>query len=548
MQNTGKLDESMEHYLIARDVMIAAEDLYGGGSVCQNIGILHAIDSNYVEAIQYFEEALGMFEQIEFLSGMARLYDNIGLCYSKLGDIPKAIEYNDKGLELHTQNQDPYGIGMALLSKSDIYFSAEMYAQSVRTLRKAEQVVQGSPYTELKKDIYKGLYQSYEKMNDFKNSFYSFKQFNAYKDSTIEIQNERMLEEIEGKYQNEKNKKEIELLNKDAELSELKISEQDATIERDRYQKFGLWIGLGLVLIIAVISVVSFINKRKANEIITEQKRQVEEKHEEITDSISYAEKIQLALLGNQFEWNQIGKERFILFMPKDQVSGDFYWCRVSAKSNKYAWVAADCTGHGVPGAMMSMLGMGLLNETFNEIDKANPAEILDILRAKIIKSLETSTEDNQRSDGMDMALCSFDPDTRILSFAGAHNPLWIVSKRPELEMETKPVMGDNGLYLHEIRGSRVPVGRFLDQLKPYQSHDIKLDEGDMIYTFSDGYADQFGGENGKKFKYANFKKLLLSINQSTADDQKAALNKAFHEWRGPFEQIDDVVVIGVRV
>jgi serine phosphatase RsbU (regulator of sigma subunit) len=279
-------------------------------------------------------------------------------------------------------------------------------------------------------------------------------------------------------------------------------------------------------------------NEKKANELlaqkneeITKQKEIVEEQHQEITDSISYAKRIQTALLTSDNYWEQISKEHFVLLKPKDVVSGDFFWA-FQTENNLAIWVAADCTGHGVPGAFMSMLGISFFNEIVVENNITNPAEILNKLRGKIIKALEQKGVDTQQKDGMDLALCVWDKNTNLLSFSGANNPLWLI-RNDEL-LEYKP--------------DKQPVGLFLGEMKPFSVQQIQLEKGDTIYTFSDGYADQFGGEKGKKFKLKSLKELLLSVQGKPLSEQKQIIDNMFETWKGNLEQIDDVCVIGVKI
>jgi serine phosphatase RsbU (regulator of sigma subunit) len=263
----------------------------------------------------------------------------------------------------------------------------------------------------------------------------------------------------------------------------------------------------------------------------------LEEKHKEITDSINYAKRIQSALLTSDEYWKLISDDLFVYFRPKDVVSGDFFWAFQSeTKEGTLAiWCAADCTGHGVPGAFMSMLGISFLNEIVVEQGETNPSEILNKLREKIIKALEQKSVDIKQRDGMDMALCVWNKSKNTLDFAGANNPLWLVRN------------SGNKIELMEFKADKMPVGSYADALIPFSMKNIPIQKGDMVYTFSDGYSDQFGGEKGKKFKESNFKKLLLEIHSVEAEKQKERIHDNFENWKGQLEQIDDVCVIGVR-
>lgn len=250
-----------------------------------------------------------------------------------------------------------------------------------------------------------------------------------------------------------------------------------------------------------------------------------EEKNQEILDSIKYAKRIQSAILPpDQLIKDQLPNS-FILYKPKDIVAGDFYWLEKTEKGVLFA--AADCTGHGVPGAMVSVICNGGLNRSVREFGLNDPGQILDNTRELVIQEFEKSEEEVK--DGMDIALCKI--EATVLSYAGANNPLWVVR---------------NGEVL-ETKANKQPIGKF-DNPAPYTTHSMQLEKGDSIYLFSDGFVDQFGGEKGKKFKPSNLRKLLISIQNQSMEHQKTLLDEAFEDWRGTMEQIDDVCVVGVRV
>lgn len=266
---------------------------------------------------------------------------------------------------------------------------------------------------------------------------------------------------------------------------------------------------------------------REATEELLLQKQEIEEVHREITDSIAYAKRIQLAILPPQDYFEEQLPNAFVLYLPKDVVAGDFYW--MQEHESKTLFAAADCTGHGVPGAMVSVICNNGLNRAVRESNLSDPGEILDKTRELVLAEFHKSSEEVK--DGMDIALCSLQGTT--LKYAGAHNPLWIIRKGSQ-EVE-------------EIKANKQPIGKY-DEPLPYTTHTVKLSDGDSFYIFSDGYADQFGGEKGKKFKAANFKRLLLSIQNESMERQKVLIDEAFDRWKGALEQLDDVCVIGVRV
>lgn len=229
-------------------------------------------------------------------------------------------------------------------------------------------------------------------------------------------------------------------------------------------------------------------------------------------------------------------KQFFILYKPKDIVSGDFYYALAhktnDSENEKFFLCTADCTGHGVPGAFMSMLNISYLDESIIEKNMSKPNEVLNHIRTEIISSLNPEGSEEESKDGMDCVLCAYDFDKMILEFAAANNPLWLV--REGAIIEYKP--------------DKMPVGKYNDELKPFSLQKVELKKGDIVYTFTDGYADQFGGPKGKKFKYKQLENLLLENHKLPMDDQKRILNEKFDEWKGNLEQVDDVLVIGIKI
>jgi ligand-binding sensor domain-containing protein/serine phosphatase RsbU (regulator of sigma subunit) len=272
---------------------------------------------------------------------------------------------------------------------------------------------------------------------------------------------------------------------------------------------------------------------RKQKEEVEHQKDIVEEAHQEIKDSIAYAKRIQTAILPPPKLVKEYLNDSFVFYKPKDVVAGDFYW--MEPQPNKILFAAADCTGHGVPGAMVSVICNNGLNRSAREFALSDPGEILSKTRDLVIAEFEKSEEEVK--DGMDIALCSLETDSSrasvSLKYAGAHNPLWIIRK--------------GATEVEEIKADKQPIGKYAEP-KPFTTHEVELNPGDSFYIFSDGFADQFGGEKGKKFKAKNFKELLLSIQQESMDRQKELIDEAFEKWKGNLEQLDDVCVIGVRV
>ncbi len=273
---------------------------------------------------------------------------------------------------------------------------------------------------------------------------------------------------------------------------------------------------------------------------VVEQKELIEEKQKEIVDSINYAKRIQRALLASDHLLDDNLKKYFLFFQPKDIVSGDFYWASAMANGN-FALVTADSTGHGVPGAMMSMLNISCLNEAINERKFVNPAQILNHVRERIIQSLSRDGSLEGGKDGMDCSLVVFDFKNKKLTYSAANNSVWIIRR-------SENAVHPNGYELIDLKADRMPVGKHEKDGVSFSEHTVDLMEGDFIYTLTDGFADQFGGVKGKKYTSRRLKDLLVNSATKSLEDQKEILGNAIDKWKGTLEQVDDICVIGIKI
>ncbi|MBL7946572.1 MAG: SpoIIE family protein phosphatase [Flavobacteriales bacterium] len=267
----------------------------------------------------------------------------------------------------------------------------------------------------------------------------------------------------------------------------------------------------------------------RQKEEVERQSRKVVELYKNVTDSIRYAKRLQDSILPPEKRIRELLPESFVYYRPKDIVSGDFYW--VDRVDGRVAFAAVDCTGHGVPGAFMSLIGHNGLNQAIRERGAGRPSEVLKVLNKLAFEALHKDREQFLVRDGMDMALCNYDPSRRVLEYAGANSPLYIV----------------RGTEVLRFQPDKRPIGSFELDGQDFTDHRILLEQGDMVYLFSDGYADQFGGPKGKKFLYKRFRDLLLEISRYPAERQSSMLEEAFRGWRGVHEQVDDILVIGMR-
>ena len=290
---------------------------------------------------------------------------------------------------------------------------------------------------------------------------------------------------------------------------------------------------LAIFFSVAGLAVVGFSRyhiKKKAARELEKKNTIIAEKNKDILDSINYAKRIQSAILPADEVVGKLLSDHFIVYQPKDIVSGDFYW--VGENGSKIMLAAVDCTGHGVPGALLSMIGHNALNKTVNQQGRTKPDEILAAIHREVVSTLGQDGRTDLK-DGMDIAFCTYHKDSGMLEFAGAFNPVFIVRKNSILE---------------EIKGDRHAIASAAASAKGFTLHSVQLEKGDMFYLLSDGFSDQFGGKDGKKFKVSRIKELLISVHDQPMNEQRKVIERTIEEWRGSLEQIDDIMVIGVGV
>jgi len=525
-QGQGNNSIALGYYQKSLKIQKEIGDKHGMGYSFINIGFIHQIQDNMPLGLTYYQKSLKIQKEIGDKNGISYSYLKIGAIHKIQGNMLLAIDYYQKSLKIQKELGDKRGMAY---SYSTIGYIHENHGNiplaleyGLKSLTLAQEV--GLPEEIRNAAIL--LSEIYEKQGKGKKALEMYKLHIQMKDSINNEATQKASIRQQAKYEFEK----VQAV-KDKEHEKQLEVEQEAKAKQKviTYAAAG---GLGLVGIFLFFVMNRLKVTRKQKAVIEEQKEVVEEAHQEIQDSIAYAKRIQSAILPPIKLVKEYLKESFILYKPKDVVAGDFYWMESVAptsknKDNKILFAAADCTGHGVPGAMVSVVCNNALNRSVREHGLSAPGEILTKTREIVIAEFEKSEEEVK--DGMDIAMCSL--EGMKLQYAGAHNPLWIIR---------------NGEII-ETKANKQPIGQF-DNPEPYTTHSFELESGDSLYIFSDGYVDQFGGEKGKKFKAKAFRELLLSIQDKDMEEQKTIIDEAFETWRGSLEQIDDVCVIGVRV
>lgn len=517
------LDFFKKAYLLAK----ASKQDYYIGKTASNIAVCYDHLKDTINTLKYYKEALNAFIASKDIRGESLIYNNLGNFYSDIN--PKlASEYFKKGYEIAKKSNDKRGTAylagnissMALQSKN----LNEASKFGLEAFNLAKEI--GNPGT-IKAQSH-NMYQIETEKKNYKEAIEYLKLFYKMRDSINNTNNvkEAMNQKLSYEY---KMKKTLD----DAEnVKTLAMSKQ-----RENNQKIiSISIGLGLLLvfIFSIFTLKKLKETRKQKKIIEFQKAEVdlskniiEEKQKEILDSINYAKRIQYTLLAHDEFLKENLPQHFIYFKPKDIVSGDFYWATSvnSPTEQRFYLAVCDSTGHGVPGAFMSLLNISFLQEAINEKNIAEPGKVLDFVRERLIANI---SKDGQK-DGFDGTLICINKSTHTITYAAANN---------------KPVLFSNREII-ELENDRMPVG-YGDINRNFRTFTLQANKGDRLYLYTDGMADQFGGPHGKKFKYKQLNQLLETFSNVTPELQKHTLDKTFNRWKGSLEQIDDVCILGL--
>jgi len=576
-QYQGNFKGALDYYLKALNIVEELKDKSRIAICNGNIGMIYFDLHKYDSAIEYYNKSLKAREELVDKKGMAICFNNIGIVHVYEGNFQHAIKFFHKALSLEEEITDKEGISISYGHLADAYNNLKEYDKAIIFGKKGLTVAKEIGALRWEKNANTYLSDSYEGLSDFKQALFHYKQFRLLNDSIFNIEKYKQVAKMEAVYQNEKKQKEIELLNKDKEeqaaISAAESRKQKAIIH-------SIVVILLLVLVFAFLSTRSYLQKRSANILLAQQKVEIEEKNEElnqqneeiaaqrdtlgqlneevtaqrddlfvqrkiaieqrdeitrqkknITDSIAYAKHIQTAMLPNQNEINQVLPDNFVFFKPLDIVSGDFYW--VNNVNGKSIIAVADCTGHGVPGAFMSVMGLNFLNSIVVEQGVTDPGDVLNQLNSLVINALSHEDAHFQDKDGMDISICCIDWSKMNVSYSCARNKIIVCRGNEILQSDA----------------NRFSIGKspFAEKIE-FVTGSFAVQKGDMIYLMTDGFVDQFGGPQRIKFLTSRFKKLALEIAHLETNKQKSILEKTIDEWQSNYHQIDDMLIVGFRV
>ena len=460
------------------------EELKNFKAVASSLNLIARTNSllgNYSVALEYYNKSLKIRKDLKQFGALAWTYIGIASTYENMKDQKTALNNYFEGIELNKETGDKRCNLHCFLGIGRIYTKLKDINKSLDYLQKALKNAQILKTKPLLYETHFALAEYYEMTGDLAKALENYKEYQKIKEEVLNA-------ETHNRLMNQQFRFTIEKAEKEKEIYQLRNVELKAVLN------------------------------------------EIEKKNKEITDSIYYAERIQSAILPPEEFISKNLPEHFILFKPKDIVSGDFYW--MTQKGNKIVIAVADSTGHGVPGAFMSLLGVAFLNEIVNKVVVIRANEILNQLRGQIINSLHQTGKEDEAKDGIEIALCIINLEKKKLQYSGAFSPLYLVRYNE----------------LIEIKADKMPIGIYEDEEKSFTSKEIQLEKNDIIYLFSDGYVDQLGGPKRKTFRSKYFKQLLIDIHDKPMKKQKEILEKNMEDWKGNIEQIDDVLVMGIKI
>ncbi|HTL82406.1 MAG TPA: tetratricopeptide repeat protein [Bacteroidia bacterium] len=502
----GNYEKALYYYYKSLDLSLREHDTSALVNSYLDIGVVEAEKDSIPAALADYRRSIGFALAIGDSSNLDDNYSNIGVVYQDMKMLDSAQFYYVIATIIRERMHDKYGLLNSYNNLGSVGIELGNFKEAEQWYLKAIELQREVKSLSSLQSSYHGLSDVYDSLNDPGRSLDYLRKYNVVHDSLFDLRSAKAINAMELKYEQDKKEKE-EKIKQEAE-------------ERQRRTVLGFLIAI--TLLVSGFSIFLFNRFR----VIRRQKILIEVKNKEITDSINYAKRLQEAILPPRRMVQELFPESFIFYRPKDIVAGDFYW--VMENGDDLFFAVADCTGHGVPGAMVSFVCSNALDRAVKEFELKDPGKILDKVTELLLDTFRKSEEEVK--DGMDISLCHVHQHRTKLSFAGAHNSCWIIRNGELITLEA-----DNQ-----------PVGKY-DNLKPFRSHTFDLQKNDGLYLGTDGYSDQFGGEKGKKFKTANVRKMLIVNADRPMKEQLEIMSSTFEKWRGNLEQVDDVCVMGVK-
>ncbi len=606
----GDLQKALEYHKKCLNIREELGDKSGIAYSLNNIGAVFIDMGNESAGMEYYEKSLKIRVEIDDKKGIAYSLNNIGYLYLSRNDCEKALVYYQKGLKINEETGDKKGISSSLKNIGIIFLRQNKTEKSKQFAEKAHKLALELGFPSDIRKTSSLLKDIYLKMGNYKQALEYYELEIKMRDSIANEDNFKKAMKQQARYEYEKKSATDSIAYvKAMEIKNLRMAKVEEEKKKQKIVLMAFILGFVIILVFSVVVFRLFIQKKKANiilaeqklqieiknnnlqqaneeisaqrdeieaqrdeiaaqrDLVTEQKEHIEEQKKEITDSITYAKRIQQAMLpdlsivlfsrqsatGSRQSDSQIADcglptaDFFVFFRPKDIVSGDFYW---ATRINEMLIITvADCTGHGVPGSFMSMLGISFLNEIVRKKEVTKTGEVLDHLRNSIIEALKQKGISGEQKDGMDIVFCVLNTKTLTLQFSGANNPLYIVgSGQLAVGNAGKDCqLSTANCQLTELKPDPQPVAIHIN-MKPFTTNEIQLQKGDCLYLTTDGYPDQFGGPKNKKFMIKRLKELFVEVSEKPMREQSEILKTSFEEWKGKYEQTDDITVMGIRI
>ncbi len=520
----GQHDLSLRHYEQSLAIKQALNDSSAVTSTLSNIGLLYLEQQKYRLAKNYFTRSLAIDKKLKNVEGLVYTNENLGRLYSRQQQYDSALYFYNKSLDMLEAGANSYERCTILNSISNIYLQTNQSRKAIRYFNQAAQLSKEVQAPTLLKETYKGLSEAYARLNDYKNAYYFHQQYNLLKDSIFNEENLKKINDIESNYQIQKREKEIEILRKDAQISSLSLS-------RNQMLSYYLYSGLFVFFGLLVFLYQQYKTKKDSNTLLEKQNNEISARNADITSSINYAKTIQEAILPQENRLQLHFPDSFALSKARDIVNGDFYW--LFPQEDFVLLAVVDCTGHGVPGAFMTVMANALLNQVIVESQIFSPAQILQHLHVRLEQTLKPQEGFQLSKDGLDLVICRIENSNQKLSYASAKRPVYHFCQ--------------GKLQIHT--GNKTTLGGPLSQLDTnFKEHTFHYETGSCLYFFTDGITDQFGESTNKKFMHWRLRELLLQLQPLPMKEQKQHLEEALKQWQGQQEQTDDMLMLGLRL
>ena len=557
----GQTDNALEYFEKSLSFKQKINDQTGMANIYTNIGMLYQGANNDVEALRHLYKAKYIYEEIGHLAGLAIVHGNIGNLYFLQGDKKKALEYQNKALEISMQARSQISIIRSYLNLGKIYSELMQYGLSEEYFLRSLNTQGGTNTTRI--DAMREIANLYNTTGRFEDAVKYLFDYIELKDSVFNETKHKQITQMQTIYETEKKKQQIE-------TQELVIEAQMLENRRQIVVRNFLITGSLLFVIIAVIAIIAYRHKKKSsrlineknvlleqvneevraqneeiesqNKTVTTQKNLLEAQQKKINDSITYAKHIQSALmLSETYAQQLLGERYYVIFKPKEIVSGDFYWA--SKVKDDLVIVVADCTGHGVSGAFMSLLMISFLNEIVRKKEITNPAAILTELRNSVVESFVFNADSDMKREGMTASVTVINEKSKSCNWAGARNPTWVMRKH---------YAGKQSIIIERLKSDATSVALH-NKMKDYNSRELNLNPGDRLYMFTDGIIDQFGGKDGTKFSSDRLEKILLKTADSSLNTQGKTLETEINKWLETgnnitHDQIDDITFLAIEI